>query len=142
MPAGHPRRGNAPCVPSRGGTPAAFTLLEVLVAMALLSVTLLTLYQAYSSNLYLVQANRSTWKAMIYVNNELMAWERRPKLNVSVAQGEFASDEPMAGYSWLREIKDEEPIPGVTVRKVELVLTWQDGTAQRSYRSHIYVAAN
>ena len=110
--------------------------------MAVLSVTLMTLYQAYSSNLYLVQTNRSTWKAMIYVNNELMAWERRPKVQVSVAQGEFASDDPMAGYSWLREIKDEEPIPGVTVRKVELVLTWLDGTAQRSYRSHIYVAAN
>lgn len=120
---------------------AAFTLLEVLVAMTLLSVTLLTLYQTFSSNIYLVRANRSTWKAMIYVNNELMRWERQSQVSVSVAQGEFDPDGPMAGYTWTREIKDEEPLPGVNVRKVELVLNWQDGKAQREYRSHIYVTA-
>ncbi len=128
-----PHRTTAPC--------PAFTLLEVLVAMTLLSITLLTMYQVFSSNMLLVRSNRSTWKAMVYVNNELMRWERRTDTNVSFAQGSFEPNDPMAGYEWKREIKDQEPIPGVRVRRVELILNWQDGIARREYRSHIYVQA-
>ncbi len=123
----------------RASRATAFTLLEVLVAMVLLSITLVTLYQTFASTIYLLRANRSGWKAMIYANNELMRLERQPQLTVSVSQGVFPAEDPMAGYSWKREIKDEEPIPGVQVRKVELTMVWVDGTAQRSFRSHIYV---
>ena len=53
-----------------------FTLLEVLVAFAILTITLITLYQAYSSNLLIHSSTRGLWKAMAYTHNELQRWER------------------------------------------------------------------
>ncbi len=45
----------------------------------------------------------------------------------------------MAGYHWRREIVDDSPYPGVRLRKVILVLSWQEGTGVRSYQAETYV---
>jgi len=111
----------------------------VLVALAILSITLLTMYQTFGSTLMVHRASGGLWEAVVYVDNELLRWERRKSVPVSVQQGTFPPDDPLAGYSWKREISDEEPLPGIVVRKVELELTWQDGSTTRSYRSSIYV---
>ena len=116
-----------------------FTLLEVLVAMAILSVTLMTLYQAFSSTLQINAATKGLWRAIVYVNNELARIERGPAPSVSIQQGTFPADDPMAGYAWRREVADVQPLPGVSVRKVLLELTWHAGAAPQTYRSQIYV---
>jgi general secretion pathway protein I len=117
----------------------AFTMLEVLVALAILAVSLLAIYQAFSSTLFVNASTRGLWKAMVYANNELMRWERMPTVDVSVDQGTFPPGDPMEGYSWRREVKDIEPLPGIRVRKVELQVSWQLGTGTQSYRTQIYV---
>jgi general secretion pathway protein I len=122
-----------------GRRPRAFTLLEVLVAMAVLAIALVTLYEGFISTVRINTTTRGLWKAMLYANNELARIERSPPLPVSTQQGDFAPTDPMAGYSWRREVADEQPFPGVTVRKVLLELTWQVGGAAQSYRAQIYV---
>ncbi|HUJ77310.1 MAG TPA: prepilin-type N-terminal cleavage/methylation domain-containing protein [bacterium] len=129
----------APAAARRRPRPAGFTLLEVLVALAVLSITLLALYQAYSTTLYIQASTRGLWKAMVYANNELAHWERMPQVDVSVAQGDFPLDGPMAGYSWRREISDEEPLPGVRVRKVALQLSWHLGASTQKFQAEIFV---
>lgn len=139
------RRGAAPTARNSGipvSHTGGFTLMEVLVAMTILSLTLVVLYQAFSSNVYLVTSSRSMWRAMEYVNNELMKWERQGTASVSVDQGTFARDHPMAGFSWKREVADQDPIPGIRVRKVSYQLTWDEGTSKRNYQSYIYVKPN
>lgn len=121
----------------RGG----FTLLEVLVALAVLSVMLLAMYQGFSSTVNIDTATRDLWRAIVFVNNELARIERGPSPSVSIQQGTFAADDPMAGFAWRREVTDEEPFPGVRVRKVLLELTWEIGGAPQSYQSEIYVPA-
>ncbi|HKI98335.1 MAG TPA: prepilin-type N-terminal cleavage/methylation domain-containing protein [bacterium] len=116
-----------------------FTLLEVLVAMAVLAITLVTLYESFISTVRINTSTRGLWKAMIYANNELARIERSPSPSVSVQQGDFPPDDPMAGYSWRREVADEQPFPNVTVRKVLLELTWSIGGVPQSYRAQIYV---
>ena len=117
-----------------------FTLLEVLIALAVLSVCLLAIYQGYSTALSISAATRKLWKAMEYSHNELARWERmNPAPEVSVAQGVFPPGDPMAEYSWKREITDLEPLPSVKVRRVRLDLYWTLGTAAQTYRASLYV---
>lgn len=123
------------CRPARGG----FTLLEVLVAMAILSVMLLALYQAYGSNIYLQSFNRSLWRAVLHTQNELARYERMPPPPISVSEGDYDDDHPLAGFHWKRKITDAAPIPGVRVREVALEVSWNEGGVIRSYQAEVYV---
>lgn len=118
-----------------------FTLLEVLVALSILAITLLTLYQAFSASLFVHSSTRGLWDAMVYVHNELARWERSDRVpGREVARGAFEGEHPMAGYRWRREVSDEQVLGGVTVRKVSLRLTWDVAGREQSYQSEIYVA--
>lgn len=115
-----------------------FTLLEVLIAMAILSVVLVSIYQSFSSSVFVLSSTKNLWKAMNYAHNELTRQERgNPQ--VSFARGTFRDDEPMYGFEWERVITDEEPFPGVIVRKVSLTLTWYEGEKDYNYNAEIYV---
>ena len=116
-----------------------FTLLEVLVAMAVLSVMLLALYQAYGSNIYLQSFNRSLWRAVLHAQNELSRYERMPPPPISVNEGDYDEEHPLAGYHWKRSITNASPIPGVQVRQVALELSWKEGDVTRSYEAEVYV---
>jgi general secretion pathway protein I len=119
---------------------AGFTLLEVLIALAVLGVCLLAIYQGYSTVLAIATGTRKLWTAMEYTHNELARFERMsPSPDVSVSQGEFPRDDPMTGYAWKREITDLEPLPSVKVRRVQIEITWTFGTATQAYQSSLYV---
>ena len=136
-------KNSRPRLPRNPGNPRfAFTLMEVLVAMAVLSIALVALHQAYSSTLFVNSVTNGLWKAILYTHNELQAIERRrPVPAVSLTQGEYATDHPLAGYTWRREVTDEEPFPGVTVRKVALEVSWRLGASPQLYTAEIYVEA-
>ncbi len=124
--------------PRAAGRPG-FTLMEILVAVAVLSVTLAGMYQGFGSTVQINAASRGLWRAILFANNELARIERQPPPSVSVSQGEYAPDHPMAGYAWKREVSDEEPLPGVKVRKVRLELTWRVGGIEQRYQAQTYV---
>lgn len=110
------------------------------MALAVLSITLLALYHAFASTVAVNTTAEGLWRAMLYAHNELAGVERGPAPAVAVQQGEFADDHPMAGYRWEREVSDEEPLPGVTVRKVAYTLIWQEGGREQTYTAEVYVS--
>jgi general secretion pathway protein I len=127
-------------VAARAARARGFTLLEVMIALAVLSVCLLAIYQGYSTVLSISTSTRRLWKAMEYSHNELAKWERmNPAPQVSVSQGEFPPNDPMAGYTWKREITDLEPLPSIKVRRVQLELFWSIGATSQSDKSSLYV---
>jgi general secretion pathway protein I len=118
---------------------AGFTLLEVLIAFAILAITLTALFQAYSANLLIHNQTRGLWKAMVFVSNDLKRLERTPPESLGMDQGEFPDGDPMAGYAWRRDITLESPLPGVTVRKIALRVSWKEGLNERWFQAETYV---
>lgn len=113
--------------------------MEILVTIAVLSITLMTIYRGFASTLQINQATEGLWKAILFTNNELARVERSPIPEVSIQQGEYRDDHPMAGYAWHREVLNEEPFPGVKVRKVVFKLSWKSGEAAQFYQAQTYV---
>lgn len=126
-------------VAANGDRRRGFTLLEVLVALAVLSVMLMALYQAFSSNIFITSFTGNLWKAITYTQNELLRLERSAPPPVSIHEGDFEEDHPMYGFHWKREVVPDSPFPGITVRKVTLELSWEEGGARRSYQGKIFV---
>ena len=116
-----------------------FTLLEVLIALAVLSIAMLSLHQAFASNIYMTIYTRDLWKAVIFTRNELMQVERGSPPTVGVTEGTYEDDHELANYKWNRKVEDVEPFPGIKVRKVTFELSWEDGVVPRNYRSEVYV---
>ncbi len=117
----------------------AFTLLETLAALTILTFTLIATYQLFSGSIQAVSSSKRLWLAMQYTHNELMRWERAESVPVSVAQGKFQPDHDLFGSSWTRRIQDVAPFPGVIIRKVLLRIEWQEGARQQAYEAQIYV---
>jgi hypothetical protein len=112
------------------------------VALAVLSIALVTLYQSFASTVHVNTATRGLWRAIVWVNGELARLERGPVPSVSVQQGRYQGDHPMVGYTWEQQVADEQPFPGVTVRKVTMEVRWDAAGVPQSYRSQIYVRPN
>lgn len=125
----------------RGPRPpgGGFTLLEVLISLAVLSVLLIALFQAFASNIFITSFTGGLWKAMTYSHNEMLRIERSKTPAIGINEGDYDDDHPLHGYHWKREVKDETPFPGVKVRRVGLELSWFDGKNPRSYQTEIYV---
>lgn len=132
-----------------------FTVLEVLVAMSIMTITLVAIYQAFSTSLFILSSTDNLWKAMNYSQKELLCWERSLRANVSFVQGKFDDnfspnntplcskyeDESMIGFRWEREITDTYPegLPGIAVRKISYRFEWDEGQNVYSYNAEIYV---
>ena len=87
--------------------PKGFTVLEVLVAMSILVVTLIAIYQSFSTSLFILNSTQNLWRAITGSQNELLRWERSFSAPVSLAQGEIADEEDpllfIGGEEGLRE---------------------------------------
>ena len=99
----------------------------------------MSIYQGFANMVFIQQATRGLWKAMVFSGSELARVERGPTPQVSVGQGDYPESHSMSGFRWKKVVKDEEPFPGVRVRKVVFELTWSAGASRKSYSAQTYV---
>jgi len=112
---------------------SGFSLLEVLVAFAILSMSLGVLYQAFSNSLRNVGASGDYSRAMIIAEARLAEAMADVPVNEGSDQGEV--DER---YQWKLTVQryeyDDEGITSqFTPYQVQVVVTWQDGRHSREY---------
>ncbi len=119
-----------------------FTLLEVMIALAILAVSLLAVFQSQSSSLFILGETQNLRRANSYIQERLLFWERsKDPPPVSVNQGTFPNDHELAGWRWFLTVEDIDPLPGITVRRVNYRLEWQQGGNTRSFDADLYVRA-
>ena len=117
-----------------------FTILEVLISLSILVITLMALYQSFSTSIFILSSTNNLWKAISFAQNELLRSERATASPpVSINQGEFESDSEMSGFRWKKFVRDTNPFPGIEIRQINYQLLWNEGKHVYTYDADIYV---
>ena len=121
---------------------SAFTVLEVLIALSILSLTLMAIYQSLSSSLFVLRSTDNLWKAMAETQKQLLYWEHSNQPpSVQISQGTFQEQDFLPSAQWKLEVQDILPLPGIPVRQVNYEITWSEGEREFRYSSDLYVKA-
>ena len=117
-----------------------FTILEVLISLSILSITLMVLFQSFSTSIFILSSTKNLWKAISFAQNELLKSERATvSPSVSINQGEFESESEMRGFRWKKFVRDTKPFPGIEIRQINYQLLWYEGKHVYTYDADIYV---
>jgi general secretion pathway protein I len=77
---------------------SGFTLLEVLIAMAIMAVVLVSVYRMHSQTLSMTTANRFYTQAPLLAQSKMAQLEATSSNSISDGAGDFGENFP--GYSW------------------------------------------
>jgi len=117
-----------------------FTILEVLISLSILVLSLMVLYQSFSTSIFILSSTNNLWKAISFSQNELLKSERATvSPPVSINQGEFESESGMSGFRWKRVVRDTKPLPGIEIRQINYQLLWNEGKHVFTYDAYLYV---
>ena len=117
-----------------------FTILEVLFSLSILVLTLMVLFQSFSTSIFILSSTKNLWKAISFAQNELLKSERATvSPPVSINQGEFESESKMSGFRWKRFVQDTKPFQGIEIRQINYQLLWNEGKHIYTYDAYIYV---
>ena len=117
-----------------------FTILEVLISLSILLITLMALFQSFSTSIFILSSTNNLWKAISFAQNELLKSERATvSPSVSINQGEFESESEMSGFRWKKFVRDTKPFPGIEIRQINYQLLWYEGKHVYTYDADIYV---
>ena len=121
-------------------TKSAFSVLEVLIALSILSITLMAVYQSFASSIFVLQSTKTLWKAMAETQKNLLYWEHsKDPPSLQVQQGTYEDDASLPGAPWKMEVQDVNPLPGIKIRRVNYEITWMEGEREYRYSSDLYV---
>lgn len=121
-----PRRVNA----RRGG----FTLLEVMIAMAILAITLVTVYQSQSQSISMVSSSRFLTTASLLAQARMAEIDAADPRGLVSASGDFG--EEFSGYAWQVEVGEVKEIP--LLKRIVLTVTNGRMTTRNTYRLILY----
>ncbi len=75
-----------------------FTLLEVLIAMAIMAIVLISVFRLHSQTLSMTTANRFYTQAPLLAQSKMAQLEATSSKSISGGSGDFGDNFP--GYSW------------------------------------------
>jgi type II secretion system protein I len=101
-----------------------FSLLEVLVSLAVLSITLLLAYQVLSSAIA-AEDRSERWTVASCLGESLVRESTAGWPDTGETSGTFVA--PMEAYSWERSIR---PAAHPDAREVHVTVTWSSGGAE------------
>ena len=111
--------GPVPCA-KRAASRQGFTLLEVMIAMAILATVLVTVFHSQSQSIAMANESRALTTLALLAQSRMAEIEGRQDLSTGQTTGNFGSDFP--DYTWTVNIS-QPPGPGSSaLRKIEVTV--------------------
>ena len=111
-----------------------FTLLEVMIAMAILAIALVAVYQSQSQSLSMASDSRFLTTASLLAQGRMAEIDAANPLQMVNGNGDFG--EAFPDYKWDVEIGDVEEIP--LLKRIALTVTNSRMTKRNTYRLTLY----
>jgi general secretion pathway protein I len=113
-----------------------FTLLEVMVALAVLSVALVVLFSQQATSISRGNEARIVTKATLLAQERMAGLLAEGRLSMGTEEGEVKDSIP--SFKW-RELVEEGSIEGM--KRLTVVVLWKEGERERDVRFVTYVAS-
>jgi general secretion pathway protein I len=111
-----------------------FTLLEVMIAMAILAITLVTVYQSQSQSISMATNSRFLTTASLLAQARMAEIDGADPRGLVSANGDFGDE--FSGYAWKVEVEEVKEIP--LLRRIALTVTNSRMTTHNTYRLILY----
>ncbi len=111
-----------------------FTLLEVMIAMAILAITLVALYQSQSQTISMASDSRFLTTASLLAQTRMAEVDAADPRSVVSANGDFGDDYP--GYTWRLEVSAVDELP--LLKRMTLTVTQGRMVTRNTYRLILY----
>jgi general secretion pathway protein I len=111
-----------------------FTLLEVMIAMAILAITLVTVYQSQSQSISMAGDSRFLTTASLLAQARMVEIDAADPREVVSGSGDFG--EAFPDYTWQVEVGDMEESP--LLKKIALTVTNHRMRTRNAYRLVLY----
>lgn len=83
-----------------------YTLLEVMIAMAILSISLLVVFQSQSQSVAMMAASRATTMLTLLAQSKMAELETASISSLESGSGDFGADYP--DYTWTSSVTSED----------------------------------
>jgi general secretion pathway protein I len=113
---------------------SGFTLLEVMIAMAILAVSLVTVYQSQSQSISMASGARFLTTASLLAQSRMAEIDAAVPREVAAGSGDFG--EAFPDYGWQVEVGDVEE--SQFLKKIALTVTNSRMTTRNTYRLILY----
>ena len=116
-----------------------FTLLEVMVAMAIIAIALTAVLGSQSQSLSLASEAKFSTTAALLAQSKMAEIEAENPEDLASDSGDFGEDYP--GYRWDKSVNDvtfDEP-EGISdyLKRIDLIISWEE-RQQYEYRLRLY----
>lgn len=110
-----------------------FTLLEVMIAMAILAIALVVVFQSQSQSISMASESRFITTASLLAQSKMAEMEAVAPGNLGSESGDFGDDYP--GYSW-RATVDSTQMD--TIKKIDVAVTNERMSSNNTYTIILY----
>jgi general secretion pathway protein I len=128
-----------PAKPSASGGPGGFTLLEVMVALGIMAIVLMSVYRLQSQTVAMSIESRFATQAPLLARSALTRFEESTERRFATSQGDFGRDYP--GYQWKISVEDAPSAAlGVDIsrdmKRVDVRVTLNEGEYSYEFRTY------
>jgi len=120
-------------------SPRGFTLLEVMVALCILAIVLLSVYRLHSQTISMSIESRFYTQAPLLARSALARWEEARKPGMFSDQGDFGKE--FSGYQWKISVEDT-PSPALgaqfarDMQRIDVLVTLNNGEHSYEFRTY------
>lgn len=119
----------------RAASRQGFTLLEVMIAMAILAIVLVTVFHSQSQSIAMANESRAMTTLALLAQSRMAEVEGQQNLSIGQTSGKFGDDYP--DYSWTASITQPQGPGSSFLRKIEITVV-HDFYPKRPYKVILY----